>query len=84
MLGVLLSGRHSNAPPDTGHKAARVRMQSRCQEQFGPSLCEQVNDDGTLINDSLGHPNRTLVDNIDDVDTTLKELIVASSWVDLH
>ena len=31
----------------------------------------QVNDDGTPINDCLGHPNGTLVDNVEDVDTVV-------------
>jgi hypothetical protein len=31
----------------------------------------QVNDDGTPINDCLGHPNGSVVDNIEDVDTAV-------------
>ena len=31
----------------------------------------QVNDDGTPINDCLGHPNGTVVDNIEDVDAVV-------------
>ncbi len=31
----------------------------------------QVNEDGTPINDCLGHPNGSVVDNIEDVDTVV-------------
>ena len=46
------------------------------REAYGQHKCDeskvitkaQVNDDGTRINDCLGHPNGTMVDNIEDVD----------------
>jgi hypothetical protein len=49
------------------------------REVYGQHVCEaskvitdaQVNEDGTPINDCLGHPNGTLVDNIEDVDTAV-------------
>jgi len=49
------------------------------REVYGQHVCDatkvitdaQVNDDGTPINDCLGHPNGTLVDNIEDVDTAV-------------
>jgi hypothetical protein len=49
------------------------------RELYGQHVCDaskvitdaQVNDDGTPINDCLGHRNGTLVDNIEDVDTAV-------------
>jgi Animal haem peroxidase len=49
------------------------------RELYGQHVCDaskvitdaQVNDDGTPINDCLGHPNGSLVDNVEDVDTTV-------------
>jgi hypothetical protein len=46
---------------------------------YGQHVCDaskiitdaQVNADGTPINDCLGHPNGTLVDNVEDVDTAV-------------
>ncbi len=49
------------------------------REVYGQHACDeskiitdaQVNDDGTPINDCLGHPNGSVVDNIEDVDTAV-------------
>ena len=49
------------------------------RELYGQHICDaskvitdaQVNDDGSPITDCLGHPNGTLVDNIEDVDTAV-------------
>jgi hypothetical protein len=49
------------------------------RDVYGQHVCDeskiitaaQVNDDGTPINDCLGHPNGSLVDNIEDVDTVV-------------
>ena len=49
------------------------------REVYGQHICDaskvitdaQVNGDGTPINDCLGHPNGTLIDNIEDVDTAV-------------
>ena len=49
------------------------------RELYGQHVCDtskiitdaQVNDDGSPINDCLGHPNRTLIDNVEDVDTVV-------------
>jgi hypothetical protein len=49
------------------------------REVYGQHLCDvskvitdaQVNEDGTPINDCLGHPNGTMVDNVEDVDTAV-------------
>lgn len=49
------------------------------REVYGQHICDatkvitdaQVDEDGTPINDCLGHPNGTLIDNIEDVDTAV-------------
>lgn len=49
------------------------------REVYGQHTCDaskvitdaQVNEDGTPINDCLGHPNGSVVDNIEDVDTAV-------------
>ena len=49
------------------------------REVYGQHVCDtskvitdaQVNEDGSPINDCLGHPNGTLIDNIEDVDTAV-------------
>ena len=54
-------------------------MVSRLREVYGQHACDaskeitdaQLNGDGTPINDCLGHPNGSVVDNIEDVDTVV-------------
>lgn len=49
------------------------------REVYGQHVCDaskvitdaQVNDDGSPINDCLGHPDGTLIDNVEDVDTVV-------------
>ncbi|MDC4225196.1 MAG: hypothetical protein MPW15_13430 [Candidatus Manganitrophus sp.] len=49
------------------------------REVYGQHICDaskvitsaQVNDDGTPITDCLGHPDGSMVDNIEDVDTVV-------------
>ena len=49
------------------------------REVYGQHVCDaskvitdaQLNDDGSPINDCLGHPNGSLVDNIEDLDTVV-------------
>src|SRR5205085_722538 len=49
------------------------------REVYGQHQCDvskkiteaQLNDDGSSINDCLGHPNGSLIDNIEDVDTVV-------------
>jgi hypothetical protein len=49
------------------------------RELYGQHVCDaskvitdaQINGDGSPINDCLGHPNGTLIDNIEDVDTAV-------------
>jgi hypothetical protein len=59
--------------------AEQERLVSVLREVYGQHKCDasrvitsaQVNDDGTPINDCLGHPDGSLVDNIEDVDTVV-------------
>ena len=52
---------------------------SQLREVYGTHVCDaskmitdaQVNEDGSPINDCLGHPNGSVVDNIEDVDTVV-------------
>jgi hypothetical protein len=63
----------SPARKDQGNNAALLR------EVYGTHVCDsskiitdaQVNDDGSPINDCLGHPNGSVIDNIEDVDTVV-------------
>ena len=62
--------------------SARKQQEETAQQLrtvYGTHLCDaskvitdaQLNDDGTPINDCLGHPNGSVVDNIEDVDTVV-------------
>jgi hypothetical protein len=63
----------SQARKDQENDAAQLR------KVYGTHVCDaskiitdaQVNDDGSPINDCLGHPNGSTVDNIEDVDTVV-------------
>ena len=52
-------------------KARQFRkIRNRCDA--GKIITEaQLNDDGSSINDCLGHPDGALVDNIEDLDTVV-------------
>jgi hypothetical protein len=62
--------------PERVQQEATIRAM---REVYGQHVCDasriitdaQVNEDGTPINDCLGHPNGTLIDNIEDVDTAV-------------
>ncbi len=62
--------------PDQLEQQATVQT---LREVYGQHVCDaskiitdaQVNEDGSPINDCLGHQNGTLVDNIEDVDTAV-------------
>ena len=62
--------------PDQLEQQATVQT---LREVYGQHVCDaskvitdaQVNEDKSPINDCLGHPNETLVDNIEDVDTAV-------------
>ncbi len=65
------------AAPET--QAQQRRMIDRLREVYGQHECDaskiitvaQVNADGSPINDCLGHPDGSTVDNIEDVDTVV-------------
>ena len=60
-------------------RVEQQRLVANLREVYGQHQCEaskkitmaQKNDDGTEINDCLGHPNGSMVDNIEDVDTVV-------------
>jgi hypothetical protein len=62
---------------DTYNQQHQIADQLR--QVYGTHICDaskvitdaQVNEDGTPINDCLGHPNGSVVDNIEDVDTVV-------------
>jgi hypothetical protein len=64
---------------DPRERAEQERLTKILREVYGQHKCDaskvitaaQVNDDGTPINDCLGHPNGSMVDNIEDVDTVV-------------
>jgi heme peroxidase len=65
----------SNSP----ERPEQEKLVAILREVYGQHQCDdskiittaQVNDDGTKINDCLGHPNRSMVDNIEDLDTVV-------------
>ncbi|MGY6274615.1 peroxidase family protein [Methylomonas sp. MgM2] len=66
-------------PKDSAEYKEQKRLVGLLREVYGQHKCDagkvitdaQLNDDGTPINDCLGHPNGSLVDNIEDVDTVV-------------
>jgi len=48
-----------------------VYGQHKCDASKKPITTAQRNDDGTEIDDCLGHPNGSMVDNIEDLDTVV-------------
>jgi hypothetical protein len=66
-------------PDDSSDHRDQLDMVQTLRELYGQHVCDaskvitdaQVNGDGTPINDCLGHPNGTLIDNIEDVDTAV-------------
>jgi hypothetical protein len=64
------------ASPERREQEQSVRT---LREVYGQHVCDaskvitdaQRNEDGSPINDCLGHPNGTLIDNIEDVDTVV-------------
>jgi hypothetical protein len=64
---------------DSAGRREQQDMVNTLRELFGQHVCNaskvitdaQVNQDGTPINDCLGHPDGTLIDNIEDVDTVV-------------
>lgn len=66
-------------PPDSPARKAQQASAQQLRDVYGTHVCDsskvitdaQVNEDGTPINDCLGHPNGSVVDNIEDVDTVV-------------
>jgi hypothetical protein len=67
------------AVPDSADWLDQQDAVQTLRELYGQHVCDaskvitdaQVNDDGSPINDCLGRPNGTLIDNIEDVDTVV-------------
>ncbi len=66
-------------PKRSLERAEQERLVGSLREVYGQHQCDaakiitaaQVNDDGTRINDCLGHSDGSMVDNIEDVDTVV-------------
>jgi len=66
-------------PKDSPERAEQQKLIGILREVYGQHRCDaskvitkaQRNDDGTAINDCLGHTNGTMVDNIEDVDVVV-------------
>jgi hypothetical protein len=66
-------------PADSPARKQQMDTVAQLREIYGTHTCDsskiitdaQLNPDGTPINDCLGHPNGSVVDNIEDVDTVV-------------
>ena len=66
-------------PADSPDRKTQMETVTQIREIYGTHVCDsskiitdaQLNLDGTPINDCLGHPNGSVVDNIEDVDTVV-------------
>jgi len=64
---------------DSAEHQEQQRLVGLLREVYGQHTCDagkiitdaQLNDDGSAINDCLGHPNGSMIDNIEDVDTVV-------------
>ncbi|HEY3838013.1 MAG TPA: peroxidase family protein, partial [Bryobacteraceae bacterium] len=64
-------------PSGSPARAAQQQIVDELRQVYGTHVCDaskvitdaQVNEDNSPINDCLGHPNGSVVDNIEDVDT---------------
>jgi hypothetical protein len=64
---------------DSPERIEQQRLVGILREVYGQHKCDrskiitiaQLNDDGSKINDCLGHPNGSMVDNIEDVDVVV-------------
>ena len=64
-------------PADSPERKQQMETIAQLREIYGTHVCDsskiitdaQRNPDGSPINDCLGHPNGSVVDNIEDVDT---------------
>ncbi|WP_045227333.1 peroxidase family protein [Methyloterricola oryzae] len=66
-------------PADSPARAEQLKLVSKLRDIYGTHRCDaskiitsaQLNEDGTPINDCLGQPDGSVVDNIEDVDTVV-------------
>jgi hypothetical protein len=66
-------------PQDSPARREQAQLVNTLREVYGQHACDsskkiteaQLNDDGSPVNDCLGHPNGSLIDNIEDVDTVV-------------
>jgi hypothetical protein len=66
-------------PPDSPARRQQETEIQKLREVYGQHACDaskvitdaQLNEDGSPINDCLGHPNGSVVDNVEDVDTVV-------------
>lgn len=66
-------------PKGAPERAEQERLAGILRKVYGQHQCDakkvitaaQLNDDGTRINDCLGHPDGSMVDNVEDVDTVV-------------
>jgi hypothetical protein len=68
-----------NLPKDSPQRAEQQRIAGLLREVYGQHKCDaskgitkaQLNDNKSKVNDCLDHPDRSTVDNIEDVDTVV-------------
>ncbi|MFA7060076.1 MAG: peroxidase family protein [Pedobacter sp.] len=66
-------------PAGSPERAEQQRLTGLLRQVYGQHKCDaskvitsaQLNDDGSPINDCLGHPDASMVDNIEDLDTVV-------------
>jgi len=69
----------SRLPQDSPARREQEQLVKTLREVYGQHPCDsskkiteaRLNDDGSPINDCLGHPHGSLIDNIEDVDTVV-------------
>ena len=74
-------------PKDSPSRREQEELVKTLREVYGQHVCDaskmitdaQRNDDSSPINDCLGHPNGSTVDNIEDVDTVVGWLAESSA-----
>jgi hypothetical protein len=66
-------------PADDPARQPQQQAVNQLRQLYGTHTCDaskvitdaQLNEDGTPINDCLGHPNGSVIDNVEDVDTVV-------------
>jgi hypothetical protein len=66
-------------PANSAEKSSQQQLAAALREVYGQHVCDaakvitdvQRNEDRSPINDCLGHPNGSMVDNVEDVDTVV-------------